>query len=57
MIKLAPYAKLVAAVIGQALTTAELYFPGNRYLAIAIAAGSVLAVYAVPNQPKGPKTP
>jgi hypothetical protein len=51
--KLGTYAKFLVAIAGQALATAELYFPGNRYVAIGVAVASAIAVYAVPNSPKG----
>jgi len=55
------YSKAVAAVIGQALTFATLYYGGNHYVAAAVAVASALGVYAVPNAggtaPKAPAEP
>ena len=54
-LSLGPYSKTVAAVIGQALAYATLYYGGNKYVAAAVAVASALGVYAVPNStPKGP---
>jgi len=49
------YSKAVAAVIGQALTFASLYYGSNHWVAAALAAASALGVWAVPNT--GPKSP
>jgi hypothetical protein len=59
MLNLGRYSKAVTAVIGQALTYATLYYGGNKYVAVALAAASALGVYAVPNQaaPKAPAPP
>jgi len=57
MSKLAPYSKAVAAVIGQALAYATLYYGSNHWVALAVAVASALGVYAVPNQPKPPAPP
>ena len=55
MLKLGPYSKTIAAVIGQALAYAALHYGGNHYVAMAVAVASALGVYAVPNAaPKGP---
>ena len=55
-ISLGPYSKTVAAVIGQALTFATLYYGGNKYVAAAVAAAAALGVWGVPNTPKPPPT-
>jgi hypothetical protein len=55
-INLGAYSKTVAAVIGQALAYAALYYGGNKYVAAAVAVASALGVYAVPNS-GGPKAP
>lgn len=48
-IKLGPYSKAAAAVIGQALTFASLYYGSNKWVAAAVAAAAALGVFAVPN--------
>lgn len=51
----ARYAKFIAAIVGQAITYASLYWgsgPDAKYVSIAIAVASALGVYAVPNAPK-----
>ena len=48
-ISLGPYSKTVAAVIGQALTFASLYYGGNKWVAAAVAAAAALGVWGVPN--------
>jgi len=57
MSKLSPYSKAIAAVIGQALAYATLYYGDNRWVALAVAVAAALGVYAVPNQPKPPAPP
>lgn len=52
MPRLGPYSKAVAAVIGQALAYATLYYGSNKWVAAAVAVASALGVYAVPNQEK-----
>jgi len=54
MPSLGRYSKSAAAVIGQALTFASLYYGGNHWVSAAIAVASALGVYAVPNVPKTP---
>ena len=56
MFKLGPYAKTVAAVIGQALAYASLYYGTNHWVSAAVAVAAALGVYAVPNS-SPPKPP
>jgi hypothetical protein len=56
-IALGPYSKTVAAVAGQALAYATLYYGGNHWVAAAVAVASALGVYAVPNAAKPPSPP
>jgi hypothetical protein len=49
MLKLGSYSKALAAIIGQALTFASLYYGSNHWVAAAVAIASALGVYAVPN--------
>jgi len=51
------YSKAIAAVVGQAVAFATLYYPGNHWVAVAIAVASVLGVYAVPNSPSKSEEP
>lgn len=51
------YSKAIAAVLGQALTYAQLYYGGNHYVAVAVAVASALGVYAVPNKSDIPAPP
>lgn len=55
MQSIAKYSKAIAAVLGQALTFAQLYYGGNHYVAAAVAVASALGVYAVPNKTDPPK--
>ena len=55
-INLGPYSKTVAAIIGQALTFASLYYGGNKYVAAAVAVAAALGVWGVPNS-SPPKPP
>lgn len=48
-LKLASYSKAFTAIVGQALTYAQLYYGSNHYVAAATAVAAVLGVYAVPN--------
>ena len=48
------YSKAITALLGQALTFAVLYYPGNHYVAAAVAAAAALGVYAVPNSGSPP---
>jgi hypothetical protein len=54
MFKLGAYSKTFAAVIGQALAYATLYYGTNKWVAAAVAVASALGVYAVPNAQKPP---
>ena len=54
-ISLGPYSKTVAAIIGQALTFASLYYGGNHWVSAAVAAAAALGVWGVPNS--GPPKP
>ena len=54
MQSIAKYSKAIAAVLGQALTFAQLYYGGNHYVAAAVAVASALGVYAVPNKTDPP---
>lgn len=54
IINLGKYAKTITALVGQAIAFATLYYPGNHYVALAIAVASVLGVYAVPNAKEVP---
>ena len=56
MFKLGPYSKTIAAVIGQALAYATLYYGDNKWVAGAVAIAAALGVYAVPNS-SSPKPP
>ena len=56
MFKFGPYSKTIAAVIGQALAYATLYYGTNKWVAAAVAVASALGVYAVPNS-SPPKPP
>lgn len=47
--QLGPYSKAAAAVIGQALTFASLYYGSNKWVAAAVAVAAALGVFAVPN--------
>jgi hypothetical protein len=49
------YSKAITAVLGQALTFAQLYYGGNHYVAAAVAVAMALGVYAVPNKTDAPK--
>ena len=53
-INLGPYSKAITAVIGQALTFASLYYGGNKWVAVAVAAAAALGVWGVPNTQKPP---
>ena len=53
----AVYAKFIAALVGQALTFASLYYGSNHWVAAAVAAASALGVYAVPNRAPTPPPP
>ena len=54
MSKAGAYAKFIAAIAGQALTFASMYYGGNRWVAAAVAAAAALGVYAVPNRQSAP---
>ena len=60
-LNLGVYAKVITAVVGQAIAYATLYWgsgPNAKYVTIAVAVASALGVYAVPNQgPNVPKEP
>ena len=53
----AVYAKFIAAIVGQALTFASLYYGSNRWGAAAVAAASARGVDAVPNRPPSAPPP
>lgn len=57
MLKLGSYSKTIAAVVGQALAYATLYYGDNKWVAVAVAVAAALSVYAVPNSPKPPAPP
>jgi uncharacterized membrane protein len=51
-IRLGPYSKAIAAVIGVALEYATQHYASNPWVAVAVAVAAALGVYAVPNSPK-----
>ena len=48
-VNLGKYSKAIAAIVGQGLTFASLYYGTNHYVALALAIAAALGVYAVPN--------
>lgn len=51
--KLGPYAKLITAIVGQALTWAQFTYGGsNHWVTLAVAMAAALGVGVVPNTPK-----
>lgn len=43
------YAKFLTGIAGQVLTYVSLYYGGNHWVAVAVAAAAALGIYAVPN--------
>lgn len=54
-LNLGRYSKALAAIVGQALTFASLFYGSNKWVAAAVAVAAALGVYAVPNS--GPPPP
>jgi len=55
--KVSAYSKAIAALIGQAITYAQLYYGSNKYVAMAVALAMALGVFSIPNTPKSPPPP